>query len=78
MNEVYDLATTIEISLYWGKEDSANDKNFKKSGGATKASEKTVKDDSMISWGKARKGEGDMYCKNDRCMKCGKNGWPLP
>lgn len=83
MHEVYEHARTIDMSLDWGKEDSQKTPHNGKEQSKPSTSKpyqyqekrEALSDNSLISWGKARRGEGDMYRSNDRCMTCAKKGW---
>ncbi len=79
MREMYEHARTIYMSLAWGKEEKEHDGRPPSKQSHDKESLKkrkeTIQNNSLLLWGKARKGEGDIYRKHDRCMKCGNEGW---
>ncbi len=82
VQEVYEYARTIDMSVTWGQEEK--DTLTKPSPTASKNNDNSnlkvkrkalLQNKDAVSWGKAKKGEGDIYRKDDRCMKCGKKGW---
>ncbi len=82
MQEVYEHARTLELSMKWTKSNKESiDKNAlgkKKKESLGDPSTKKPKKDEDLCWGPAKRHEIGLYKKKDRCMKCGLAGWSKP
>ena len=82
MKTVYNEARTLELSKKWAGKPTKNSTQDSSSGRAppkkeqsSKRSDVSKKNDSLETWGKARKGELGLYKKANRCYRCGVKGW---
>lgn len=77
IQEAYNHARTLSRAKQWTKANSLS-KSGKWDGPTGSNPKSGKKDNTKISWGPAKKGEGKLYRSQDRCCKCGVKGWSDP
>ncbi len=86
LSEVYEHARTLELAQEWflSSQQPSSSTRFAVAAPSSRSKPSGVtqnqkeKDDDLESWGRARKGEGPLYKRKDRCMKCDKKAYSDP